>query len=551
MARPTPVVHGPAAEPLAPTAGSGRVVRAVAALKWSLLRGGLRRGAQQRVQALLAFVFASGLGLVGMTVFTAISRGPQAGDEVIVVALPVVVAMVGLLAASAGVETALDVRNLAAEPLRPGQLGAGVLAAALVGPAALAGGISGIGLLLGWGTTRPGGAAVLVAVLAAWWATLLLVSRNAANLLGVLVTGRFRTVAQTLAAASALGLWFVFQFSAGAITGWDRPRWAAIAGVLAFTPPGQLGRALVAAPDHPAAAAGHLLLGGLWLPPLWVLHSVTTARLALAPIRDVPRPPRGRRSAGIRVGPWRWLPPGPAGAVAARTLRTKFRSPREAVNTVVAVLLGAGALVLAPVLTGSADGRLVLSAGLLHFAVLFEANNTYGFDGPALRAEVEAGADGRVLVRGKVLASLAVMAVPAVVLVVVLAAVLDGWRWAPAGLALASGSVLLATAASAVSAALAPFALPESSNPLAGGDTGQGCLAGTVLAGGMVVLGVVSAPLAVAVWWASTRSPAATAVVSLAAPLMGAAVLALAVRGASRLLFGREHELVAKVTPGR
>jgi hypothetical protein len=111
--------------------------------------------------------------------------------------------------------------------------------------------------------------------------------------------------------------------------------------------------------------------------------------------------------------------------------------------------------------------------------------------------------------------------------------------------------VLLATGASVLSAALAPFAVPESPNPFAAGDTGQGCLAGSVLTIDMVVLAVVSAPVGLAVWWASTRSAALTAAVSVAGPLVGAAVLWLGVSLATRILQGREHELVRKVTPAR
>ena len=232
---------------------------------------------------------------------------------------------------------------------------------------------------------------------------------------------------------------------------------------------------------------------------------------------------------------------------------------REAVNTVVALLLGVGALAALPLLGAGAlggplesgDGRLVLTAGLLHFAVLFEGNNAYGYDGPALWWEVGAGADGGRLSRSKALASLAVMAPAAVVLVVLLALISGGWSWLPAGLLLVTGSILLATGASVLSAALAPFALPDSPNPLAAGDAGQGCLAGSVLMVGMVVLTIVSVPIALAVVWAVGRGPTTTAFVSLLAPVVGAVLLALALVAARALLGGREAELVAKVTPAR
>ncbi|MFM7062309.1 MAG: hypothetical protein ACKO04_02280, partial [Actinomycetes bacterium] len=381
---------------------------------------------------------------------------------------------------------------------------------------------------------------------------LLLVSRTAANVLGVLAIGRFRQVAQTLAALASLAVWFTAQAAANSLSQWDRSRWAELARHFAWTPPGQLGRALGLAATQPSAALVHLLLGVAWLPLLWVVHTATTRRLSISPARPGADTRRIRTGeAGVRAGLLGALPRTPAFAVTARTLRTKVRTPREAVNSVVAFVVGVGALVLGPVLAGDPDGRIVLAAGLLHFAVLFEGNNTFGFDGPALWMEVMAGADGRTLARAKTATSVVAMVVPALALVVALAAVSGGWRWAPAGLLLALGSMLLAAGASVVSAAAAPFSVPDSPNPFAAGDTGQGCLAGGILAIDMIALSVVSVPVALAVWWASLRSPELTALVALVAPLMGLAVLFGGVALAAKILTGHEHELVEKVTPAR
>ncbi|MFZ4519300.1 MAG: hypothetical protein ACOYOP_12980 [Microthrixaceae bacterium] len=531
---------------------TGRTVRVLVRLKWDLLRGGFRGRLQQRLATSLSLVFSVAAGLFALAIFVSIGRGFAVGDEMIVVALPVIVVSVGLLSAAAGVEATIDVRNLATEPLRPSELSAGLLAAALVGPAALLGALSGLGLAIGWWVGGPGAAIVVVGATVLWWATLLLVSRTGANALGVLAVGRFRQIAQTLAALSGIALWFVFQFSARAMSGWDRAQWERVASIAALTPPGQIGRALGAA-DRPATAALHLLLAASWLPLLWWLHTVTLGRLVGAPPRAgaEPRTVRTGRS-GLRAGVLRVLPAGPAGAIAARTMRTKVRTPREAVNTIVALVVGVGALVLAPLVNGGSVGeRIVLSAGLLHFAVLFEGNNTFGFDGPPLWMEVGAGADGRTLARGKALASVTTMALPALALVLALAAVSGGWRWVPAGAVLALGSVLVAAGASVVSASVAPFALPDSPNPFAAGDTGQGCLAGGALAATMVVLTILSLPVALAVWWAADRGPGMTAAVSLLAPIGGAFVLWAGIRLAGRAIEGREAELVARVSPAR
>jgi ABC-2 type transport system permease protein len=532
----------------------GRACRSLASLKWNLLRNGLRGRMQLRVQTWSSIVASTVLGLFGLAAFAGIGRSFSNGDLVVVITLPIIVAGIALLSAAAGVETTIDLRNLATEPVGPQRLGAAALTAALVGPPALLAGLSGVGLYLGFGSgAGAAGRMVVVGTVVAWWATLLLASRTAANVLGVLAHGRSKHVAQTLAAFAAVGMWFGAQLALQAIQTWDRPRWERLADVFAWTPPGQLGRALATASSAPGTAALHLLAGLTWLPLLWWVHGVMTGRLVTAPVRpgtDSRRVRTGR--VGVRAGALRVLPPGRATAVGARTIRTKMRTPREAVNTIVALLLGMGALVVGPLLGGgSTDARIVLTAGLLHFAVLFESSNAFGFDGPPLWMEIAAGADGRVLTRGKAVSSIVTMAPFAVLLVLALSAIHGGWSFAPAGLLLALGSVLLATGASVVSTTLAPFAVPESPNPFAAGDTGQGCVASLVLLADMVVLSVVSAPVGLAVWWASTQSAVLTTAVSLLGPVVGAAVLFGCLRLAGGMIEGREAELVARVTPAR
>ncbi len=531
----------------------GRACRSLASLKWNLLRNGLRGRLQLRLQTWTSLVASSVLGLFGLAAFAGVGRSFANGDLVVVILLPVIVAGIALLSAAAGVETTIDLRNLASEPIGPQRLGAAALTAALVGPPSLLAGLSGVGLYLGFaGEAGLAGRVVVGAAVVAWWATLLLASRTAANVLGVLAHGRSRHVAQTLAAFAAVGMWFGAQVGLQAIQSWDRERWERLADVFAWTPPGQLGRALATASSAPGTAALHVLVAVVWLPVLWWIHGVTTGRLVTAPVRpgtDARTVRTGR--VGVRAGLLRFLPPGRATAVGARTMRTKARTPREAVNTVVALLLGMGALVAGPLFGGSPDSRIVLTAGLLHFAVLFESSNAFGFDGPPLWMEVAAGADGRTLVRGKAVASITTMTPFAVLLVVALAAIHGGWEWAPAALLLAAGSVLLATGASVVSATVAPFAVPDSPNPFAAGDTGQGCVASLVLMADMVVLSVVSLPVGVLVWWASTQSAGLTAAVALLGPVVGAGVLWGCLRLAGGMIEGREPELVARITPAR
>mgnify|MGYP003558606979 CR=1 FL=1 len=232
-------------------------------------------------------------------------------------------------------------------------------------------------------------------------------------------------------------------------------------------------------------------------------------------------------------------------------MRTKFRTPRQVVNTVTALAIGAGVFLLGPLLGNDVDPRMVIVGGLLHFAVLFDGNNAFGMDGPAIWSEVATGAAGGVLVRGKVMSSLVVMAVPAVVLPVGMAALTGGWEWVPAGWLVAAGSVLAAAGVAVASATLAPVAMPDSPNPLAAGDTGQGCVAGLMLATCMFVLALVSLPVAAGIFAASSSSAALAAVVALAAPVVGVLVLWGGTSLATARLRGAEEQLVQKVTPAR
>lgn len=533
-----------------PAVGPLRAVGAIVAIKWHLLVGGLRGTTQQRIQTWLAVVFALLFGVLAAGLLAVMGRGQAVAGDLVVVLLPATVLGIALLSAATGVESSLDPRHLATEPVGRWGLGLGVLCAGAVGPPALVALGAGVGLVAGWGRGVAGVLVVGVAVLA-WWATLLLASRSLASVLGAVATGRFRQFAQAAATSAALGAWITTQVIARDPSGWDPARWQRLADLAAWTPPGQLGRAIANA-DRPGAALLHLLAGCWWLPLLGWAAVVATRRLAAsAPRPGGGRPRRRARPSRGATRAERWLP-GPTGAVARRTMLTKLRTPRQSVNTVTALAVGAGVFFLGPLLLGGEpDPRLVLVGGMLHLAVLFDGNNAFGMDGPPVWIEVSSGVDSAVLVRGKVLSSLTVMSLPAVVVPLSLAALTGGWQWLPAGWLVAVGSVAAAAGVAVLSASIAPVAMPESPNPLAAGDTGQGCVAGLMLMIGLTLLAVVSVPVVVAVGYASTRSAAWTTVAALSSPAAGVTVLWVAARFAALRLAGREAELVQLVTPSR
>lgn len=526
-------------------------VRTIASIKWRLLLGGLRGSSTQRVQTVMAFVVSLVLGVFALLFLWGVGREAGVADELIVVLLPLVVFGIGLVSAATGVESSVDPRHLASEPIGRWTLGLGMLAAASIGPPALLSVLAGAGIVAGW-SRGPVSVVVVVVAVVAWWATLLLFSRTFANLLGALATGRLQQVAQAAATLSALLAWVLVQVLARDTTSWDDQRWASLARWASWTPPGQLGRAITSV-DEPLVATLHLLVGVSWLPLLLWASVWSTHRLALSSPRPGGRATarsrrRSRTPRGVLA---RLVPDTPAGAIAVRTVRTKFRTPRQAVNTVTALAIGAGVLLLGPLLDAQVDPRMVLVAGLLHFAVLFDGNNAFGMDGPALWGEVAAGIDGATLVRGKVMSSLVVMTLPALLLPLGTAVLTGGWQWVPAAWLVGVGSVLAAAGVAVASAVWAPVAMPDSPNPLAGGDTGQGCVAGLMLAACMTVLGVVSVPVAVGVYLGSNASPEWAALAAVASPVVGVLVLMGGVRLAASRLRGAEEQLVQKVTPAR
>lgn len=530
----------------------GRQIATIASLKWHLLLGGMRRGSPQRAQTILAIVVSVFVGSIGLLLLHGLGRTASIADELLVVFMPLVVAGVGLLSASTGVESSVDPRNLATEPISTWSLGLGMLLAATIGPPALLAVLTGAGIVTGWASGGAVGLVVVVAAVLGWWVTLVLASRTVANLLGTLANTRLAQVAQVAASLSAVLAWLLVQVLAGDADGWDPQRWDRLAGIAAWTPPGQLARAIGAAAS-PGDALVHLLAGWSWLPLLVWASVWSTGRLALSSPRPGGRGTAAERRRAVRgerlLG--RLVPDSPTGSLAARTVRTKIRTPRQAVNTLTALAIGAGVFLLGPLFDANVDPRAVIVAGMLHFAVLFDGNNAFGMDGPALWSEVAAGADGKLLVRAKVLSSMIVMTGPALVVPIGMAALTGGWAWVPAGWLVAAGSVLAAAGVAIASASIAPVAMPDSPNPLAAGDTGQGCVAGLLLAVCMTVLGLASAPVAVAIYFASTQSPALAALAAIAAPVVGALVLWGGMSAATARLTGREERLIDEITPAR
>ncbi len=265
---------------------------------------------------------------------------------------------------------------------------------------------------------------IVVPTVLAWLATLLLLTRTTTNALGLL-SNRYPRSGQVIVGLSGLVFYAAFQVVPMVLGSLDRGDRDHVARVIAFNPVGQLGRALGAADESTAAAAGHLVLGALWIPLLAAAFQSTTHALTVSTRRG---PSSGAATTSpvstpstMRKVVRRACGSGGAGAIAWRSLLTRFRTPRTALETFIGAGIGLAAVLVPTLLRDAPGGGAVLVGGAIQLAVLFMSGNSFGSDGPALTNELLAGAGPSMLARGKA-RSIAVVASPLVLIGPVLAA---------------------------------------------------------------------------------------------------------------------------------
>jgi hypothetical protein len=390
-----------------------------------------------------------------------------------------------------------------------------------------------------------------VAVLA-FLAYMLLVSRTTINALGLLST-RSPRVGQMVVGLSSLGFYAAFQFAPRVVADLDEANRNSLLGVAAWTPFGQIGWALAEADDRPVEALVRVVLGSLLLVPLLWIFTWSTRRLVVS-VRSGAAPTRS--SAGTRrpISTFvrRLCGSGIAGTVAWRSVLTRFRTPRTALETFTGAGIGL-AIVLVPVLSVDSVGAgAVLVGGAVQLAVLFMAGNSFGSDGPALANELLTGIDPEQIVRGKA-RSVVVSASPVALVGPLIAAAFTGeWRYLPAGLIIGFGGLFAGAGAAMVQSALVPIAIPESDNPLASGDSGKGWFSALIFGAVLAALTVLTLPIALALLWAlDVDSLALVTVFALAALGAGALVQRAGVTIASTRWRDHGPELYADLVPAR
>jgi hypothetical protein len=518
-------------------------------LRWRLLRGAIRRGGAEQVGAVASIVASALVGFFGCLVVITGGRTEHAADLAVIFCTVFVICVLGF-GVVAGIAQPIDPRVLGPEPLSDRERAVGLLSASAFSPPGLAGAVIAVGLTIGM---TPDLAAAPITALAglSWLLSVLLVARTATNLLALLHS-RFPRLGQVTAGLFGLLFYGAFQFVPALVQRLDDADRVRIADGLALTPPGQLGRALGTAAESPAIAVVHLALGSVWIPFLWVAFMSSATRLATSTRRsggldtpDAQRSTLGRLARRACGG-------GAVGAVAWRSLLTRFRTPRTALETFTGAGVGLAA-VLVPTLTRDAVGSgAVLVGGAVQLAVLFMSGNSFGSDGPPVTHELLAGAELSDLVFGKA-RSIAIVASPLAVLGPVIAATVSGeWRYFVAGLGVGAGALFAGTGAAVVQSALVPIAVPDSDNPFASGESGKGMLAALLLCLVLAGLAIATLPIALALIWAiATGSTVLVTIYGLLTVAAGWLVLQAGVRIATARLRGHEPEFVAAVTPAR
>lgn len=521
------------------------VVTTFARLRWRLFRGAFRHGGAEQVGAVLAVVASGIVGIGGSIAVLVAGRSDEFRSLAVVICVGLIVAVLGL-GIVAGVAQPVDPRVIAAEPITSRARAVGLLTAAAVGPPGLAGVLIGASLAIGM-THRAAAVPVIVPAVVSWLASLVIIARTATNLLALLIA-RTPRLGQFVVGFGGLAFYGVFQFAPAAIARLDASERASLAASLRWTPPGQIGHAIAVADHSVLDATIHLVAGSAWLGLLWWAFVGSTERLAVA-VRSASQ---SIATEPNRIARWarRACGDGVVGAIAWRSLLVRVRTPRTAIETVTGAAVGLAAA-LVPALTRDDPGsEAVLIGGAVQLAVLFMAGNSFGNDGPAVAYEILAGASPRDAARGKARSILIVAGPLAIVGPLAAAAITQKWQFLAAGFAVGIGALLAGVGAALVQSSLVPIAVPESDNPFAGGESGQGILAAALLVVVLLGLAIATVPLGLALLWAADRGRTGlVAAFAAAAVAVGWLARLGGIAFATRRLTGRDEAFLASVTP--
>lgn len=421
-------------------------------LRWRVMGNGLKRSVWQVVALVIGGLYGIGILVALVAGLVALSFAPTqwAWTAAVLVGSVGVLgwAVVPLLAR--GVDQTLSVEKLRSFPIPADRLLVALLVCGVLGIPGIVTTIAALATSLSW-LQHP-----LSAVIA-----------PISGLVGVLTCVAASRVLESLTSALA-----------------SRRRYREVMGVVVFVPVilagpiiGVAGQGIGSAVDQLpriATVAAWTPLGAAWAVPGELalgrpLEALAKAAIALATLAllllawrralasALIAPPVEERAATSKgLGPFRWFPGTPTGAVAARAAVYWLRDPRYGGSLVVVPLLP----VLAVFLAWSGGNTWLLYAIGPGIAALLAVTlcADVSYDGTAFAAHLSTGVSGRADRAGRVL-TLSLFAVPIVLLATILPlAVLGAWQVLPALLGMGLGVMLTGFGASSV--ASAKFLMP-------------------------------------------------------------------------------------------
>jgi len=515
-------------------------------LKLALMRNALKAGGAAVVGMVLGAVFSSLIAVTGLGGLYFLRVNPDAVEPIhqVVIVLYALV-MVGWLIAPITVgqsDGILDPRILRLYPLDAPTWIIGMLVAAMVSFPALATAV----VLLASPVVAGSPIGGTIAFLAGLSQLVLSVVASRVVLAGLQRIGRHRRgreVVASLAGLAAVALGGAAQL--GSVT-LEKLTWAQIDDLgrwLSWTPFGWAGRATAETMQgHEAAALAWLVPGLVAIPLLgWAWWRTLESTLTLAEVA-----PRAEHSSARRLGVLHRLPKTPMLAVMVRELRTVRRDPQGLVQFVGLLPLLVVVAMPAREVLANRDPRGMLLTSAVGLVGATTTYNLFGLDRAAVATDALVTAGYRPILVGKLLAHAVLSGSMMVLAIIGMAYWTGGWSRVPAALLIAAGGFAWSAASGLFLSARSPQPLPPPGrSPFSGSDRpGRDIVAVASRLASLVGLGIISAPIGVAVWVVRDSIPLSTMLGAIWLPL-GLIVLARSVGANSRWSDTHRPELIA------
>lgn len=478
------------------------LVPVFASLKSRLFVNAIRRSGRARLG--LGVLSAALLGGVAsfVVVVSDAARRVDGGQRFSVAFTTMWIAWIGLPFLLGGVDDAVDPDRLAELPLRRSEIALGTLIAASIGVLPVATALGLLSMVVSLGLRNPAGVGLYLLVAVAQFSLCVVGSRLIATVLTrASRSRRGRDVAIVVATAVSSGLWMAMQ-TLPFVGAKAREN---ITTVLAWTPPGALGRAA-----HDAVSSRY------WLAAFWVAFVCLaialmvwwwTVELAKSMgSRRSGATSRGtrsrRRSQGTRplsFQPRRARGPinHPVFVIVRKELRYLLRSPYRRASLLVGCLFGAPFVLLQSMRVNPEMLPPVASAPIALLFGVALSHNLLGLDASSLWIELGSGVRLRHLLLGRALAAGPTLVVPVWFAALLTAAVRSDSRALVPTLALSVVAAGVPLGVGALISVLVPFPVADDSSPFGNQSamTGRGCLVAVVHGIGLSISIVLLSPV--------------------------------------------------------